>query len=76
MRGFSTFTSNDGPGDVFETLATFGWSGRDTNQTMDAMPVSKTSAMMISDVFMDCFNRLSGHHPVKLPHLRPVPGRY
>ena len=52
MRGFSTFTSNDGPPEVFDTTVSLG---RDTNQTRPVRPTTTTSAMMISDIFIDLF---------------------
>ncbi|MFZ0061117.1 MAG: hypothetical protein WAL47_03695 [Pyrinomonadaceae bacterium] len=58
MRGFSTFTVNDGPWDGSERLAASSSSGRDRSQTrpaMQAMHAINTSTMMISDVFLDPF---------------------
>jgi hypothetical protein len=53
-RGFSTFTSNDGPRDAAETLAVGRFSGRDLSTTKQA---SSVRAMMMSDFLSISLNR-------------------
>ena len=49
MRGFSTFTSNVGRPEVFDTTVGVGL---DRNQTTPATLMSKARAMMSSEIFL------------------------